>query len=209
VKETWNIVADQGAVVLREGVAEDGTPAARNGFVVRDWPRSAPLSAALSGSSVSFELVHPMTAGESATPQVVLNSNASGRLWAERDPFGSGDLTASTPEAEELIQSSVAMVTIDGGSDAGRAVIVADDLWLTDALIQARQSIGNLELMSTASLWAADLDAAVAESARAGMVRRIGEVSPAARAGLRWALLVGLPALILITGGIVGLRRRG
>lgn len=97
-----------------------------------------------------------------------------------------------------------------------RLVVVASPEWLSDGYTQASEDIsgrrvllfpGNLELFDAAVSWLAGRDERIAQGPRGGDTPRIGPIPDGPMRALRIILIVGLPALVLILGGLQRLLR--
>ena len=214
--ERRGLAVNPGSVLTRRAVAATGEAVNRTAFAVQDWPAGAPLSEALAGTRSIFAITHPIAVARPAVAQAVLRSGGSGELWAESEPFTGSGIVDATPDGGELRESAAIIGTrtgtaADGDADAdagGRVVVVAADTWMTDRLVRGQRASGNLELLAAAAYWTAGLDRALAPTPRASLAATIGEISPAARQTIRWALLAVLPGSLLLTGTLIVWLRR-
>lgn len=105
----------------------------------------------------------------------------------------------------------------DGQSDRGRIVVVGSNDWLADDILSSGQSIdgrmaasypGNLALLDAAVLWLAGRDGFIAPTVSSSSVAMIGPIDDRVLSALRWGLVLGVPALILLVGGLWRVLRR-
>lgn len=98
-----------------------------------------------------------------------------------------------------------------------RAVIVGSPTWFDDAYTTATERIagrniwrfpGNMELLDAAVDWLSHRDDLIAPGPRARDIARIGPLTPAQVATIRWTLILGLPVAVLLIGGVIRLLNR-
>lgn len=109
--------------------------------------------------------------------------------------------------------------TTSGASNVGpprRALVVGSNDWFLDAVTQQQLSVdgraalaypGNLELFESAIWWLSGNDQLIAQSAEARSVAMVRPIDAGALAGLRLALVLGLPGLVLVLGALVRVAR--
>lgn len=99
----------------------------------------------------------------------------------------------------------------------GRVVVVGSNDWLADEIVSAGQSIdgrmvgsypANLALLDASILWLSGRDEFIAPTVSSSSVATIGDVDGGVLAALRWGLVLGVPAVILLLGGGWRLLRR-
>lgn len=204
----YGIGVDPGSVVLAPGVDDGGEPAAMNMFRVQTFAEHA-VTKPLAGRSVWLDLAHPLTLGDTASPLIGLEADG---LWVESDPPTDQSIGTATAEPHELAEGAVPVAAVGGlsGFRSGRFAVVADSLWSTDTVILNRQAGGNVELFTNLVYWLAELDEAIAATARSQGVRRIGPMSEGGRSVAVWLVVAGWPAAALVLGTAVWMvRRRG
>ncbi len=90
-----------------------------------------------------------------------------------------------------------------------RAVVVGAHGWFFDEFTQASRMVdglpdplhpGNGELLEASIYWLAGMDDLIAAGPRSMRISRIEPLAPARLTALRWAIIVGLPALTLALG---------
>ena len=104
----------------------------------------------------------------------------------------------------------------DSGAEPGdtqRIVLVSAAGWFQDPFLFAQLSVdgraitrfpANAELIDAGLFWLSGRDELIARSARVSDVSRIRDLSPGQRTAIRWAMIAGLPVLVLLVGA--GLR---
>ena len=129
--------------------------------------------------------------------------------------YGSGNPAYRPEEARQ----SVAVVAAAEQGDA-RFIVAPVQNWADDAVtghgqagpgtadLSGQSFPGNAELILNSLLWLAHHDELIAASPRSQDIRRVQPVSEATLSLYRWLLLLGLPALFLITGITVWAARR-
>lgn len=99
----------------------------------------------------------------------------------------------------------------------GRIVVVGSNDWLADEIVSSGQSLdgrmaasypGNLALLDASVLWLTGRDEFIAPTVASSSVAMIGSIPPARLSALRWSLVLGVPLLILLVGGVWRLLRR-
>ena len=119
-------------------------------------------------------------------------------------------------------------VASDGGKKHGRLVLITDKFWASDPVTTQGMTAdgsrvradhvpdaaivwpGNTELFVNSVCWMSGLEDLLARSARTQDVPRIDAMSVQSRSRLKWMLLLGMPAGILVCGLTVWrVRRRG
>lgn len=104
-----------------------------------------------------------------------------------------------------------------GANRPQRLVAVASPSWFDDYFTQASEEIdarpvrlfpGNAELFEASVLWLAGLDELIGAGPRAREISRLPMLTDRQTAAIRWALIAGLPAAVLMLGAIVHLMRR-
>ncbi|MFI4915529.1 MAG: hypothetical protein ACIAS6_03345 [Phycisphaerales bacterium JB060] len=99
----------------------------------------------------------------------------------------------------------------------GRVVVVGSNDWLADDIVSSGQSLdgrmvasypGNLALLDASVLWLSGRDEFIAPTVSSSSVAMIGQVDAAMLSALQWLLVLGVPALILLAGGLWRVLRR-
>jgi len=105
----------------------------------------------------------------------------------------------------------------DVGERVGRVVVVGSNDWLADDIVSSGQSLdgrmvgsypGNLALLDAAVLWLSERDEFIAPTVSSSSVATIGQIDHGVLSVLRWGLVLGVPAVILLIGGGWRLLRR-
>lgn len=98
-----------------------------------------------------------------------------------------------------------------------RVVVVGSNDWLADDIIRSGQSLdgrmvasypGNLGLLDAAVLWLSGRDEFIAPTVSSSSVAMVRTIDPGTLSAMRWALVLGVPVLILAGGGAWRLIRR-
>jgi hypothetical protein len=104
------------------------------------------------------------------------------------------------------------------GKPVQRALIVGSNGWFVDPITQQQatgpdgrpvpRNPGNMELFEGAVSWLAGQDDLIAQSPSARATAMIREIPAAELTRLRAAMVLGMPLLVLLTGGVYRLTRR-
>lgn len=92
-----------------------------------------------------------------------------------------------------------------------RLVVVGSNSWFIDQVTQRRAEVdgrvidanpGNIELFESSVLWLAGQDDLIAQSPEAASIALIRPIAPEQLSMIRWAMVAGLPVLVLVVGGL-------
>ncbi len=92
-----------------------------------------------------------------------------------------------------------------------RLVVVGSNSWFIDQVTQRQAEVdgrvidanpGNIELFESSVLWLAGQDDLIAQSPEAASIALIRPISPEQLSMIRWAMVAGLPVLVLVVGGL-------
>lgn len=181
---------------------------------------SHPVGDAVRGLAGVFSWAVPVDAGTNGA--ALVGVEADGR-WAEtewvsfwatrRDERPLAGVEPEPSDAERLegpVTLAVAAErTIEGEIRPARAVVIGSNGWFLDALaLQTRVSDGrpglaapaNTELFFASVSWLAGLEGQIAASPEATATPTIRPLDPDRLTVYRWALIVGLPAGVLVLG---------
>ncbi len=218
------IEADTARAVHQERLDPEGNVGVFRGHEVVVRAGEHPVSKAVAGQLV-LTVGLPLSA---ASEEAQANTQfwplvQTGRdTWAD-NPFGQvkrdpGDPTGPfTIAAASQVGDRRAVVLSDFALDLNRPrPSMYDDARLVRRLMNAAtgqvyeqmQLPGNAELFVNSVYWLAGRDELIATSARSQDVRRMQNISPAAKTVVGWVLLAGLPFGCIVTGLCVGLLRR-
>jgi hypothetical protein len=177
--------------------------------------------------SCPISLAAPPPTGTTAVPILVLPPSPD--LWAEADWIGFAQVWGRQPPGSDLpdpsssrdlrstndpwVVAAAAERVLPNRTAPQRLVVVSGYRWFEDRIASlvspqsdpgaaagVLRTVGNLELFEAAALWLAGQDDLIARSAAAQSVALIPPLSPAQVAALRWALIAGLPVLVLMAG---------
>jgi hypothetical protein len=189
-----------------------------------DWSDDSPITDAIGGLSAVFFVASPMTLSTEPPQGVALKAlvQLTGEgLWAETDPsfLQTGDAQLDADTAADAF--TVAATAEKGDS---RIIVVTDPAWATDYVttnadpglrlpnlgsVYGAAYPGNAELFINSTLWLLDLEKLIASSGTQE-IRRVDDIEDKSLVRLRWALLVGMPALVVAAGiGVWFVRRKG
>jgi hypothetical protein len=113
---------------------------------------------------------------------------------------------------------SVALTSEGTGARLPRLVVVGSNDWFIDAVTQQATSIdgrstlafpGNLEFFESCVWWLAHQDELIAQSATARAVPIVKPITPSSLRQVRLALIIGLPAVVLLLGALYRVIRGG
>jgi hypothetical protein len=230
--EAFGITVDTGRPLLERTTSPSG-PVVSPSVALRTSGSDHPIGRAVSGLVTELPWPTPMTIAE--TPGVgawpVLMIPDSDDAWGEarwldfwsipqdrrerlRDP--------PTPDPERdnvdgpwiLAAAAERSNPVDPGTQ--RAVVVGASGWFFDAFTQRGRIVdgrtvqvapGNGELLELAIYWLAGRDEWIGASARSAEAPRIRPMTAGQVTALRWALIAGLPALVLAVGAAIRIAR--
>ena len=211
------VEADTSRTVLELAPDESGKPSAQPLHLARDGAIAHPLGAAIDGQAMLVFYPVPMSMRDGAV--AVLSLPPSESRWIEEDwrrlraieevPAG------KRQEAPIPMVAAVERVGADGRSQ--RAIVVGSSGWmlsnLADRTIElggervAFANPGNRELARSGVAWLAGLDAWVVAGSSGREVARLSGIGPETRTAWVAALLLGMPIVPLLAGGMVVWRR--
>lgn len=129
-------------------------------------------------------------------------------------------LVSNPPVREPDIDDTMGPWTIAWAAQreaGGRIVVVGSNDWLADEIVSAGQVLdgrmaasypGNLALLDASVLWLTGRDEFIAPTVASASVALIQDIKPARLSALRWGLVLGVPMLILLIGGLWRMVRR-
>lgn len=154
-------------------------------------------------------------------------------VWAETDwltlwrtprnqreflPNAPSDDEGTDPKRDRWVVAVAAERAVPREGRTDRVVVVGSNGWMLDPIAARRDELvegraplafpGNAELFEASVLWLAGQDELIAPSPEARPVAIVNPMSPGQLATVRWVLIAGLPALILL-GGVVHRVLRG
>ena len=104
------------------------------------------------------------------------------------------------------------------GAGTQRVLVIGCNRWYFDQVARAGQRVGprvvlqapgNVELIGAGLSWLSHRDELIARGPGSQSVSRIRPMDPGALTALRWSVTLGIPALVLLLGGIYAFSRRG
>jgi len=219
---TWGLDIQTDRIILREAGAGTREPRAASDMIVRDWPEDSPITRALAGLEAIFLQTSPIRFPELEPDSPVraqpLFSVTGERLWTEAQVEEFPDIPYNPETAAEAFPIAARAVNDQTGS---RLIAIADPIWASDritrlgvlgpgtASVFGARFPGNSELFVNAVYWLSKLDELIAASPRTQDIPRVQAMDRSELLGLRWALLIGIPTLIVVTGlSVWAVRRR-
>jgi hypothetical protein len=218
--ETWGIVPQLDRIVLEEVQLPDRQTRAMNQIEVARWPSELAVSAAVRGMPGLFLQASPLVIGgeDAEIRRYPLAELRGERLWAERDFNTPGGLAQAKFNEADSAPSFVVAAAAKKGEQ--RVVAVADPAWASDMItnygyfgentaeLLGARFPGNSELFVNCVYWLAGLDELIAASPRSQDIRRVEPMTEATLVAYRWAMLGGMPAVVMMVGISVWLVRR-
>ncbi len=178
-----------------------------------------PMARALRGLPTLFPWPVPVTADGAAIYELAAEGRWAegewGQLW--RTPHSQRGLLLQQTQYDEERDTNTGPWTIataierDHDDGIQRALVVGSNGWFSDGVALGRGEIdgrsvllypGNVELLEAGVLWLAGRDAEVMPSAQARAVPLVRALDRSTFAWLRWGLILGLPIVVLIIGGV-------
>ena len=197
--------------------------------ILHDADRSTPIGGAIDGLPIALTWLTPVRGAKGADVKTILRVPDDGSTWAEAEwrahasapddrPWTSP--TPPTPNARFDDVKGPWPVAVAFERDAGdparpqRIVAVGSPGWFFNRLTDRTADVdgrsvalypGNLGLVESGVFWAAGMDEMIAPGAVSLSVARIGPIPDAELALIRWGLILGLPLVTLLVGGILRL----
>ena len=218
----WGVTPQLDRIVLREEVLPNHVKRPSRQLTVAPfaWPEVLPLTAAVRGMPAVFVYACPLVLGQPSDaaheiwPVVTVQGED---IWSEQDLQG-----PAPPELDPVTAGRPHVLAAAAQKGGTRLVVVGDPLWATDQYVNwgamgpgtaeffGASFPGNAELFVNSVCWLAHVDELIAAGARTQDIRRVGAMSRAELVGVRWALLLGMPLAVLVTGvGVWSVRRSG
>lgn len=193
-------------------------------FILRRSASEHPIASAISGLPTTFTWATPLTIAENADAVPILNIEDSPDVWAEAEWLSHANMpddrpwaSAAAPTPNDTFDIVAGPWTIGvaierilpPGASRQRIVTIGSPGWFFDRLAHRTGtsegrtislSPGNHELLEASIYWLAGQDEMIAPSARTADIPRIGPMSDAQLALIRYALIFGLPAGVLALG---------
>jgi len=223
--EAFGISVDTGRPLLQREVDPTGTTVTPS-VTLRTTAAEHPVGRAISGLATELPWPTPMTIdqidGVGAWP--VLTLAGSDNVWGESRWLDFWSLPQErrnrlsdppTPDAERdnvdgpWVLAAAAERSNPVAGSPQRVLIVGASGWFFDAFTQRLRTVdgrtvqvapGNGELFELAVYWLAGRDEWIGASARSAEAPRIRPMTAGQVTALRWALIAGLPALVLVVG---------
>jgi len=214
--EPFGITAQTDRVIFRQQTDAEGRPIPQTQFEITDWPDALPITEAIRGLTGVFLQASPLQLGGGNAKTFPLATLGERNMWAETDlAFGNPPEYSDAEAADQYTVAAAAEL------DGKRMIVVGDPVWCSNQItsygllgpgtaeLTGARFPANAELFVNSVYWLADLDELIAASPRSQDIRRIEAISPGTVVALRWVLLAGMPAGVLLIGVAVWLTRRG
>lgn len=226
--EGLGVSADLGRVILDTVMAPAGSRASPRLRVTPPEREGGGIASAIAGLPINLDWPVGLTANEPWRVTPILEIDNTGTRWAEsqwltylRTPSAQRDLITPQPAFDgdqgdgdqgDARGPWLAAAAVETPA-RGRAVIVGCGGWVFDPAwtdeAGAVTAPGNIELFEASLAWLAGQDVLAGASGTPASLPRIKPMTSGALSAMRWALIAGLPLLILAGGTVYGLRRRG
>lgn len=217
--EAFGIRARTGRPLLRRAVSERGVAVGTEQRPVASG-EGHPVAEAVYGLEMRLPWAIPLELSEGASALLTMEDTPSvwgesqwARLW--QTPAAQHALLPDQPEpgGERDLESDRWTLAAAGSrahKSSGRTqriVAVGSNGWLLRDVAGAPRVVdgrivatGNLELLEASVLWLAGQDELIAQSAQADSISLVKPMSAGGRRTLAWALIAGLPGVILVFG---------
>lgn len=215
---------DSGRPLLRQ-IGTPASPLVASDVFVSAGDEAHPIAAAIRGLRTRLPWALPIRLKDGAAGlSPLLTAEADGRTWAESQWREFASVPAASramvrPQDQPKPDSSrddakgpwvvAAALTREGGQ---RTVIVGSNTWFRDDIADAVELVGNRvrllnpgnsELFEASVYWLSGREEVMGASPQASAVSIIpNDLSQGAISAIRWALIAGLPLLILLTGAV-------
>ncbi len=217
--ELFGIHARSGRPLLRRVVGERGV---RVGTELRPVAsiRGSAIADAVFGLEMRLPWAIPLELSEGATALLAIEDTPS--IWGEsqwsrvwQTPAAQHELLPEQPEpgdprdleSDRWVLAAAGTRAHEASGRTQRIVAVGSNGWLLRDVAGAPRVVdgrivatGNLELLEASVLWLAGQDELIAQSAQADSISLIKPMSGSGRRTLAWALIAGLPGVILLCG---------
>lgn len=221
----FGIASDSGRLIIRRTSTPQG-PAPAIDFTLRRSTGEHPIARALDALPIYLSAATPLRPHESppdgarAWPILVIPANADTwamAAWQSLVRQGMVRMPSPDPMRDDVdgpwpIVMAAERTPPENARDKSkkqRLVSVAAAAWFTDATTLAATQVdgvvtrlfpGNDELFDASFAWLAGLDDQIGAGPSVRDVARISELSDAQIIAIRWALIAGLPVLVLLSG---------
>ncbi|MCC6968731.1 MAG: hypothetical protein IT434_00780 [Phycisphaerales bacterium] len=229
VLERFGLSADSGKPLLREQISAQGRSVETDQSVVAG-EGSHPILRAVRGLPTLVPWPVPLKArgaegapGREITALATIADDAS--VWGEsqwlrlwQTPRAQRGTSPDLPvfDANRDVRGGPWMVAaaaqIPGPRGTPqRLVVVGSNSWFIDQVTQRQAEIdgrvidanpGNIELFESSVLWLAGQDDLIAQSPEAASIAIIRPIAAEQLSMIRWAIVAGLPVLVLVVGGL-------
>lgn len=214
----WGVSPKIDRLILRQIVRPNHEFGATSRLKVDQWPTELPITSALAGLPALFMQASPLALrladpqeGLVVWPLVEVHGDD---LWTQRDVTSDPH-----PKLDPATAGGSFVIAAAAQREEKRLIVVADPLWASNRITTAGRYgrpaevtgvayPANAEFFVNSVSWLAGLDQLIAASARTQDLRRVGPLTDAGLATLRWTLLLGLPLLVVLAGMGVWLVRR-
>lgn len=223
IAQTWGITPQLDRVIMSEVQLPNRQTQASAQINITHWPEVLPITKALSGMPALLLQASPLVLEQSdasAVTRYPLIEATGERMWAARNIRSAQDAQQAKFDPAQAAERFV--VGAAAQQDDQRLIVVADPAWASDTIttygalgpgsadVFGAAFPGNSELFVNSVYWLAGLDQLIAASPRTQDIRRIQAMSDTVLSVYQWAMLAGMPAVVLAAGlGVWFVRRRG
>jgi len=203
-------------------------------FVLRRAARDHAIGRAIDGLATRLAWPCPIEIDgtDAVTTWPILTIERSDNAWGEMEWVAFRSLTpsqramlADAPAPDEgtdltggpwNVAIAAERAAPDGRSQTQRLVVVGANGWFTDVVTRESASVdgrtvastpGNAELFDASVAWLAHQDDTIATGPGATGTSRIPSIGAAQLTALRWAIIAGMPLLVLLLGVVLRLWR--
>jgi hypothetical protein len=214
------VSADSGRPLMQQAVTAQGRSVSTD-LLIADPQADQTVSRAVRGQTLRLPWAIPLRVKDGSGAQSVVRVDNQGRtVWAEsewieyrRVPAGQRGMVANPPGPDATRDDPAGPWDVGVAIERGgqRLLVVGSNGWFLDdvsqgsALVDGREvalSPGNLELFEAGVFWLAGQDGQIGTSAVARGVPLIPPMGEGTMSAVRWALIGGMPLLVLLIGGV-------
>jgi ABC-type uncharacterized transport system len=208
---TWGLTPQTDRIILKQVQLANRQTDNVGFFLIDTWPKSLPITTALSGMQGVIELASPILVGkDDKTTHYPLIELTEKRMWTHSDL--SSQQAIRDAKFSEADSAESFTVGVASEQDGQRLVTVATPAWASDSIaglgllgpgtaeMFGARFPANSELFVNSVFWLAGLEDLIAASPRSQDVPRINDMTAQTLWWHQTALLAGMPATALLLG---------